>query len=263
MVASLSGGPVLWTTAVRPIPGNRSLLMYVAAFDQSRLHAALFNSTVLNTAKPPQRGTWINNERVPEALAPALVAAFNSGFMLRHIKGGYFSEGKEPKPLIDGQMTVAIDREGRLSIGEYGTDLTNDGTYIALRQNLPPVLRNGKPVVAESPRTYWGDQSGDTKVFRSGLCTLADGRLAYVATRPMAIEQFAQGLVAIGCQLAMQLDVNFNHVYFASFEQSGTAPPAAKVLDPWMLYGDRVLRRTNMDFVALFDPSALEPGVLA
>lgn len=263
VAVSLADGPVLWKTAVRPFPTNRAIVLFVAAFDQSRLQAALFNSGVLASTDPPQQGSWANKERVPEVLRPALVAAFNSGFMLRHIKGGYLSEGKEVKPLVDGQMTLAIDREGRLSIGVYGTDLVDDGTYAVLRQNLPPVVRDGASVIAENPRIYWGDQAGDKTVFRSALCTLPDGRLAYVATRPMTIDQLAQGLVAIGCRLAMQLDVNFNHVFFSSFAQPGGSQPLGKVLDPWMLNPNRVFGRTTMDFVALFDRAGLEPGVLA
>ena len=65
----------------------------IAAFaivDQTRLHAALFNGPTM-----PGAGKWKNGNKVTKAALPALVAAFNGGFELRHMfKGGYKTEGE-------------------------------------------------------------------------------------------------------------------------------------------------------------------------
>ena len=163
----------------------------------------------------PGKGPWKNKNRVPESLQPALVGAFNGGFMLRHMRGGYFTEGVEVKPLRKGHMTVGVRNDGRLVIGVYGVDLVNDGTWTSLRQNLPPVVLNGKSAINQNPREYWGDLKGEKKVFRSGLCVVADGRMMYTAMAMPTIEQFAEGLIAMGCVTAMAwFNGNFTERYW-------------------------------------------------
>ncbi|UUK33960.1 MULTISPECIES: hypothetical protein [Rhodococcus] len=40
---------------------------------------------------------------------PSLVAAFNSGFKLKDIRGGFHWNGILVRPLVDGQASVVID----------------------------------------------------------------------------------------------------------------------------------------------------------
>ena len=138
----------------------------------------------------------------------------------------------------------------------------NDGTWTSLRQNLPPVVLDGKSAISQNPREYWGDLKGEKKVFRSGLCVVADGRMMYTAMAMPTIEQFAEGLIAMGCVTAMQLDVNFDFLYFVTFSGLGTDTRKPALIHNYMVAGDRVIKWATKDFIALFDPSRLTPGVL-
>ncbi|MCU1398727.1 MAG: hypothetical protein JWN62_1836, partial [Acidimicrobiales bacterium] len=135
VLASTGAGPVLWATNVHPLDGQPNVVASYALFDPARLHAALFNGTDL-----PGGGPWNNGPNVMPAAQSALIGAFNGGFRFKHIKGGYYTESQVVKPLIDGDATLAIDVNGRIVLGVYGRDLTNDGTWVSMRQNLPPVI---------------------------------------------------------------------------------------------------------------------------
>ena len=76
------------------------------------------------------------------------------------------------------------------------------------------------------------------------------------------IEQFAEGLIAMGCVTAMQLDVNFDFLYFVTFSGLGTDTRKPALIHNYMVAGDRVIKWATKDFIALFDPSRLTPGVL-
>jgi hypothetical protein len=219
-----------------------------AVLDQSRLRAVLYNGTVL----PGGRG-WKHSARVPASMVPALVATLNGGFELKHMKGGYFTEGRTVKRLRDGDATLAIDEAGRVLLGVYGKDFTNDGTWVTLRQNLPPVVLDGEVAIDAAPGTYWGDDYGDVSDnFRSGICTLADGRLMYVAMGLVDIRPFAQGLVAMGCQMAMALDQNGTWPHFATYSDPGAEKRKGVLLDRRMAQPNRALSRSKKDFVAFF-----------
>ena len=73
---------------------------------------------------------------------------------------------------------------------------------------------------------------------------------------------FATGLVHMGCLTAMQLDQNGTWPFFATFKGIGTTERKAVLLDQRMIRGERVLGASRKDFIALFAPDLLKPGVL-
>lgn len=258
VAASIDGTPVVWTTKVHPLAKKPSVVATAAVIDQARLHAVLFNGPLI-----PGGRDWKYGNHVPASMLPALVATFNGGFELKHMKGGYFTEGRTVKRLRKGDATLAIDRNGRIVIGVYGTDLTNDGTWETLRQNLPPVVLDGKPVIDKAPGTYWGDDFGNVSDnFRSALCMLGDGRLMYVAMGLVDIRPLASGLVAMGCRTAMALDQNGSWPHFATYGDPGASKRAGKLLDRRMQQPNRAITRSKKDFVGLFDPDLLVPDAV-
>jgi len=94
--------------------------------DELFLAEGLASTTVARCT--PGGRDWVNGRRIGDAERPRLVAAFNGGFRFEHIAGGYFTENREVRPLVDGEATAAIDKNGKITVGEYGRDLTNDGT---------------------------------------------------------------------------------------------------------------------------------------
>ena len=251
------GRTELWTLSFHPLASARSVTLSAAVFDPSMLTAALFNGT----GTPGGTG-WHNGDRVPAAAVPALRIAFNGGFLFKHITGGYVTEGRVAKKLANGQATIAIAADGRLSIGVLGRDITNDGSWVSLRQNLPPIVENGASSINRYPGTYWGDNFHHVlENFRSALCTRDDGRLMYVTMGMVHIETLAETLPKVGCQFGMELDINGHWPQFVWYTGGGQHP-VGHLLDQRMWKPNRVLAGSEKDFIALFDPATLPAGVL-
>jgi len=258
VLASIGGTPVVWATSIRPLGEYGSVVASAAVFDPSRFRAALFNGSEI-----PGKGPWKNGSRITKAALPALVAAFNGGFRLEHIKGGYVTEGRTVRRLRNGEATLAIGRDGRLALGVWGKDLTDDGSWASVRQNLPPVVMDGAVSVKKFPGTYWGDDFHRvTFTYRSAICTRRDGLLMYVAIGDVDIMLLGRALVVMGCLTAMQLDINGNWPQFDTFGGFGQDKRVPALLDRRMSNAARYLRRSTKDFIALFDPATLRDGVL-
>jgi Phosphodiester glycosidase len=260
-IAAASGATAVWATSLRPLAAYPSVTASVALLDTTNLRAGLFNGSEI----PGGRG-WQRGNRVPDDLQGALVASFNGGFRLEHIKGGYETEGRVVKRLVDGEATLAISRTGQITIGEFGRDLTDDGTWLSLRQNLPLMVDGGASQVANHAGVWWGaDYHNKIYVTRSAVCLVADGHLVYATVGPVDAPMMADALVDIGCVRAMQLDINGQWPTFVTYDTNSDGSRQGVFLDRRM-GGDanRYLRGSSREFVALFDasmvptPSALD-----
>jgi hypothetical protein len=47
-----------------------------------------------------------------------LVAAFNSGWKMKDIKGGYYADGRTAGVLQEGAASLVIDTSGRATVGQ-------------------------------------------------------------------------------------------------------------------------------------------------
>jgi hypothetical protein len=257
-VADVGGVPVVWTTRVRPIAGDPTVEASVAVVDPTKLKAALFNGPVV-----PGGGPWKNSDHVSAAAVPALVAAFNGGFEFPDFTGGYMTEGRVVRRLTNDQATLGIRADGSIAIGVFGRGMSADGTWVSLRQNLPPLVLAGKVAIDQFPGTRWGgNYHGVTVTNRSAICTRADGRLMYLMIGPLQIRPFAAALASLGCQTAMELDINGTWPQFATYTNPGTQHRAGTPIDPRMSNPNRYLTSSKKDFVALFDPSTLPSGAV-
>ena len=258
VLTSVGGQPVMWSTSIRPLESLGSVVASAVVIDQTRLTAGLFKGTEI-----PGGGPWNNYKRVMPAARPALVAAFNGGFRFNHIKSGYLSEGRIVRPLIDGEATFGIRADGSSTVGVFGTDMFNDGTWTTLRQNLPPVIHDGEISIARYPGTYWGSELHNvTYVMRSAICTLDDGRLLYVAAGDVDINALAKVLLLFGCRTAMQLDINKPLPQFVTFTNSGESNRNGILLDKRMGNPNRYLNNATKDFFAFFDPALLPANLV-
>lgn len=258
VVAELAGRPVVWSTSVRPLSDYGSVVATAAVFDPDRLRAALFNGPEI----PGGKG-WNNGNHVMKAAQPSLVATFNGGFRFEHFKGGYVTEGRTVRALRKNEATMAIGRSGRLSVGVWGRDLVDDGSWVSIRQNLPPVVMDGVVSIKKFPGTYWGnDFHHVTFTFRSAICSRRDGLLMYVAMGDVDITLLGRALVAMGCVTAMQLDINGNWPQFDTYRGFGETKRSPALLDRRMSNAARYLRHSDKDFIALFDPETLPSGTV-
>ncbi len=257
-IAEVRGETVVWATSIRPLAKYGSVVATAAVFDPVRLTAGLYNGSDI-----PGKGGWFNAGKVNKKALPSLVATFNGGFRLEHFKGGYITEGRVIRKMRKDEATIAIRKDGTLAVGAWLRELPDDGSWKSLRQNLPPVVLDGKPSIDLFPGTYWGDDFHQvTFTYRSAICRLANGTLMYVAMGKVDIDLLAEGLVNMGCQMAMQLDINGNWPQFATFRGFGEAERKPVLLDKRMGNPARTLRGSGKDFIALFDPASLPPDLI-
>lgn len=252
---AIAGEPdMLWVTSMRPLVAARSVTATYVYIRPDRLRAAMYAGTELpGTAELPDGVEWERYSRISEADRPSLVGAFNGGFRFEHIDGGYMSEGHTIEPLAPGEAAVAIDRTGRIVIGEYGRDLVDDGTWESIRQTKPLLVDNGISGTIGTRADAWGvDFGGVIYVLRSALCTLANGDLMYVSAGDVDAPMLADILIAAGCQMAMQLDINGTWPQFAAYEGFGAADRSGVLVDRRMSNANRYLAGSKKDFFALF-----------
>ena len=254
---SVGGVPVLWTTSFHPLAAVPTVKVSAAVIDQDRLTAALYNGTKL-----PGGGPYTNGDHVGKDAQPALVLAFNGGFLFKHYTGGYFTEGKMLKQLTDGQATLCVRKDGHLVLGLYGKDIKNDGSWLSLRQNLPPVVDGGKNSLGQYPGTYWGNDFNNVDLnLRSAVCNRADGKLMYIVMGMVRINTLSDELARLGCTLAMELDINGHWPQF-TWWQPGSGGRHGAQLDPKMWKPERYVTTSEKDFIAMFDPAALPAGAV-
>jgi hypothetical protein len=255
--AELGGSPIAFATSFRPFADYASVIATAMVIDQSRLTAGLFNGNEL------PGGKWNNGDRVMKEALPSLVLAFNGGFRFEHYQGGYYTEGTMLKPLRDNEATLAISNDGRATIGVYGKDIVNDGTWKTLRQNLPPIVMDGEVSLDQFRGTHWGDDFGKViYTIRSGACLRHDGRLLFAVAGDVDIDMFAKIMKSLDCKTAMQLDINGTWPQAAKYSGFGTLNRSGEVLDKRMKNANRYVSKSSKDFFAFFDSTTLPKGVV-
>jgi hypothetical protein len=131
------------------------------------------------------------------------------------------------RPLRAGAASLVIYASGAATVGAWGSDVTMTPSVVAVRQNLSPLVINGRPSPVAATRTWrvWGGtcpcgagQHGTPNQWRSGLGVTADGALVYVVGPQLDPLQMAELMVRAGAVRGMQLDINPTWPVFASFK---------------------------------------------
>jgi hypothetical protein len=139
-----------------------------------------------------------------------LLAAFNGGFKLAAGVGGYMQEGRVLRPLRRGLASLVIDRSGQARIGVWGSGVPVPGEAVySVRQNLPPLVLDGRPTTAAAEWGLWGATlGGGAYVARSAVGQDAAGHLIYAASMSAVPADLASALASHGARIAMELDIN-------------------------------------------------------
>jgi hypothetical protein len=206
----------------------------VAWMDTGVLAARLYSGSV-----SPGGGPYRYTAPIQPAQAAALVAAFNGGFKMNQARGGYYTEGRVIDPLRAGAASLVIYADGGVDIGAWGSDVTMTPQVVSVRQNLLPLVADGRPTPQAATSRWlrtWGNTCGATSCssavpgiehqWRSGLGITADGALVYVAGPALDPLQVAQLLVRAGAVRGMQLDINPNWPVFVTYDPPAGAPAA-------------------------------------
>jgi hypothetical protein len=242
-----SGPPRAWRPAGRPVGGIRVVYETtlvppggtqpagIAWMDTGLMSARLYSGSV-----SPGGGPYRYTAPVAPAQATTLVAAFNGGFKMNEARGGYYTEGRMIDPLRAGAASLVIYADGSVDLGAWGTDVTMTPQVASVRQNLLPLVANGRPTPRAATTRWlrtWGNTCGATSCspavpgiehqWRSGLGITADGALVYAAGPALDPLQLAELLVRAGAVRGMQLDINPNWPVFVTYDPPAGGPAAA------------------------------------
>jgi hypothetical protein len=189
-----------------------------------------------------------------------LLAAFNGGFKLSAGAGGYMQEGHVISPLEPGLASLVIDRSGQARIGVWGRGLPAPGEAVySVRQNLRPLVLNGRPTAASADWTLWGATlGGGAYVARSAIGQDAAGDLLYAASMSAVPADLAAALAGHGARIAMELDINPEWVQL----DAAGAPGGALIAEIPGQYrpADQYLAGWTRDFFTVLAQPASPPG---
>jgi hypothetical protein len=270
----VDGVAAIYETTLAP-PGGTSRAG-IAWMDDKLLSARLYSGSV-----SPGGGPYRYTAPVRPGAAKSLVAAFNGGFKMADAHGGYYTEGRMIDPLVTGAASLVIYADGSITVGAWGTDVRTPSRAVAVRQNLVPLVADGRPTALAASHDWqaWGNTCGMFSCapsvpgiehqWRSGLGVTADGALVYAVGPALDPLQLAQLLVRAGAVRAMELDINPGWPVFASYAPAtptGLAAPSngANLLDTRL--GPRTFFETSYarDFITMSArPAAAAPDATA
>jgi hypothetical protein len=230
----VDGMPAVYETTL--VPPGAALRAGIAWMDTKLLSARLYSGSL----SPGGLGYKFTAPVLPDAAA-TLVAAFNGGFKMADAHGGYYTEGRLIYPLVTGDASAVIYASGAITIGAWGSDVSMTRSVVAVRQNLVPLVADGKPTALAAGPDWqaWGNTCGADSCaasvpgiehqWRSGLGVTADGALVYAVGPALDPLQLARLLVRAGVVRGMELDINPGWPVFAAYrpaEPNGLAAPA-------------------------------------
>ena len=247
------GTPALYTAFMRPDPIHTSLVAGFMWMDP-KLLKGVHVPGLREPADAPQK----YGAQIPMELRPSTVAAFNSAFRLDDARGGFWDEGTEVRPLVNGQASLTVDKDGRVDVVAWGRDRTIDGNLAQVRQNLALLVDGGVSAAGldSEATTKWGATVGNqVLVWRSGIGVDRNGGVIYIAGPGLSVNQLAELFLRAGAVRAMELDINSDWTTAYIFEQTDPNDAAAiignKLLPDMKRGGDRYLVPGERDFVTM------------
>ncbi len=141
--------------------------------------------------------------------------------------------------LRPGAATLVIYANGSATIGAWGSDVSMTPEVVAVRQNLLPLVADGRPTPRARSADWqaWGSTCGASSCahsvpgiehqWRSALGVTSDGALVYAEGPALDPIQLALVLVRAGAVRGMELDINPDWPVFATFHPAGQNGPAS------------------------------------
>jgi hypothetical protein len=150
-----------------------------------------------------------------------------------------------------------------VGLGNWGPSADLPGDVVSFRQNLEPLVADGK--VSPSGRTQWGWQLTGTSMLteRSGICVTEAGHLYYLWGDEVSASTLGKAMLLARCTYGMHLDMNPHHTgfVFASVRSYANRDYDAKLLTPLMaIWPERYLEYAPKDFFYLMLREPTPPG---
>jgi hypothetical protein len=183
-----------------------------------------------------------------------LVAAFNGGFKMASLAGGYEQEGHVARPLRDGLASLVIDASGNARIGVWGSGVPVPGEHVySVRQNLWLLVSAGQPTKESTLWWRWGGTVGHAEhVARSSLGENSAGDLIYAASMSTTPADLAWALARAGARVAMELDINPEWIQLDAAPRPGG--PLRAEIPGQHRPADQYLTGWTRDFIAVESP---------
>jgi hypothetical protein len=179
---------------------------------------------------------------------------------MQDAKGGWYSEGRQVYPLVNGAASFVIYKNGTANVVQWGRDQTLTSDVASVRQNLSLIVDNGKvnPAVYSNNFLIWGATVGNAVlVWRSGVGVTANGAIIYAAGAGLSTANLANILIRAGAVRAMEMDINStwtNFFYFNPSTNNGLALPSngSRLVYNMLRPPARYFEGTARDFIAAF-----------
>jgi hypothetical protein len=202
----------------------------------------------------PLAGPVLAGPKITGPSRVRLLAAFNGGFKMTSLAGGYEQEGHVARPIRAGLASLVIDRSGQARIGVWGAAVPAPGEAVySVRQNLWLLVSGGQPTAESARWRRWGGTVGHAEyVARSALGQNAAGQLMYAASMSTTPADLAAALAGSGAVVALELDINPEWVQLDAASRPG-GPLRAEVPGQHRP-ANQYLTGWTRDFIAVLAP---------
>jgi len=253
-ITNPDGEVVAVRTFLQPDPERPYSIVAVVAFDlsQTRLNFVLGLEEPGKPGGPHGYGVILDEDKQPGKL----LAAFNGGFIAEHGQYGAMANGVVPLAARAGLATLGIYKDGRVRIGEWKNDLSQNDDYVAWRQNALMIIHNGEtnPKVETGTYIEWGaNLDGSIVTIRSAVGLSEDNQvLFYFAGPSLSMPTLADAMKQSGVYNGMLLDINPTHAHFTIFALKNSKLTAEPLFPEEMnIWVDRYLGQWDQDFFYL------------
>jgi hypothetical protein len=256
--------PYFYRTMIRPDPERPYAQVLIVAMDMRQLEIDM--EAGVEDPKPltGAHGTG----RIPRdpKILNRVVGAFNGAFKTTHGEYGMMVHRHVLLPPKPAAATVVVTEDRRVGLGNWGPTADLPANVISFRQNLEPLVEDGK--VSPSGRTQWGWQLTGTSMLteRSGICVTDGGNLYYVWGDEVSAWTLAKAMLLAHCTYGMHLDMNPHHTgfVFAGVRSLANHDYDAKLLTPLMqIWPERYLEYAPKDFFYLMLRDPMPAGDVA
>jgi hypothetical protein len=220
-----------YTTVFRPDEHRVFARVYIVIWDPRLVQLRIMTGTREPESATGETGPGMA-PRDPQTL-DRLVAGFNGGFQALHGEFGMMSEGRVYLPPKPWAATIAVHRDGRVSMGSWmrppdGVRTFEEGWAVAqipadmveFRQNLTSVVEDGRYNPYE--RWWWGaaplNAEEQVRIDRSGVCLTEEGFYAYFFGKSLGPEELGETMLRTRCVRAVHLDMNSRHTGFEFYD---------------------------------------------
>jgi hypothetical protein len=230
--------PTIVQTTIHPHPISRFLSVALVAFDLIALELEWMpgadDPRVAELPRDKAAGL------VPLEAQRRLVAIMNGGWQPRHGRWGMMTHGLELVPARSEGCTVALQRDGRVSIAPWAL-LGSDVEQLRAYRQTPPCLLHDStlhPELLENRERRWGGHDPKRKTRRrSAIGIDSSGSVLFFAVGvEVGPRLLAEALGHAGAVSAAELDINWNwtRLWFYEDSEAKAQPRVTSTLLPGM-----------------------------